>query len=85
MSSQNKQAHGIYDMTNLLSSLCEIEAKTSSSVRDIYDMTNLLSELSAIEDTPVSAQKKPNPQTHASMPRYFPISHAHPLPKPYLF
>jgi hypothetical protein len=45
MSSQNKQAHGIYDMTNLLSSLCEIEAKTSSSVRDIYDMTNLISEL----------------------------------------
>jgi hypothetical protein len=90
MSTQNKevpssvnQARGVYDMKNLLSSLIEIE--NSSSVRDIYDMTNLISELSAIENTPADQQKKPEPQTHASMPRYFPISHAHPLPKSFLF
>jgi hypothetical protein len=82
MSTQNKeattssQARGVYDMKNLLSSLIEIE--NSSSVR-------LISELSAIENTPADQQKKPEPQTHASMPRYFPISHAHPLPKPFLF
>jgi hypothetical protein len=72
MSTQNKevpssQARGVYDMKNLLSSLIEIE--NSSSVRDIYDMTNLISELSAIENTPADQQKKPEPQTHASMPR----------------
>lgn len=52
--------------------------------RGIYDMQNLLAELSEIEKKPATT-KQPELQTHASMPRYFPLSHAHPQPKKFLF
>jgi hypothetical protein len=60
---------------------------TVDQARGIYDMKDLLAELSDIEKKPASccSQHKAKPQTHASMPRYSPLSHAHPLPKTFLF
>ena len=53
--------------------------------RGIYDMQNLLAGLSDIEKKPATTKQQSQQQTQASMPRYFPLSHAHPQPKPFLF
>jgi len=53
--------------------------------RGIFDMQNLLAELSDIEKQPATTKQQSLQQTQASMPRYFPLSHAHPQPKKFLF
>lgn len=56
-----------------------------TQARGIYDMQNLLAELSDIEKKPATPKQQSQQQTKASMPRYSPLSHAHPQPKPFLF
>ncbi|KAH0292103.1 hypothetical protein M436DRAFT_84440 [Aureobasidium namibiae CBS 147.97] len=79
------------DLQTMSTSLNAQEAMPSTvedepQARGIFDMKNLLAELSDIEKQPATT-KQPDlhQQTKASMPRYFPLSHAHPQPKKFLF